>query len=258
MGRYSGILLCSDLDGTLLNSGGQVSKENAQAVRRFRAEGGVFCLATGRLPRYLLQYGDKLDFDGPMICSNGSCIYDFATDKLLYARPISGDLVPLIQYILEHGAPHIERLVIFAGLESVAFENLPMQRERILAQAKHPVHKIVMRMDREDNTLALKAALMERFGESFNFSRSWDTGLEILDPLATKGHTVRHLRGMLGGISKVVCVGDYENDITMLKMADIGCAVANAVESVKAVADRVICSNDEHAIRYLVDRLPAL
>lgn len=258
MGRYSGILLCSDLDGTLLNSDRQISEENAQAVRQFRAQGGVFCLSTGRLPRYLLQYGDKLDFDAPMICSNGSCIYDFALDKLVYACPISGDLAPLIQYILEHGAPHIERLVIFAGLESVAFENLPAQQEQIFAQAKHPVYKIVMRMDREDNTLALKAALIERFGDSFNFSRSWDTGLEILDPLATKGHTVQRLRDMLGSISKVVCVGDYENDITMLKMADIGCAVANAVEPVKAVADRIICSNDEHAIRYLVDRLPAL
>ena len=258
MGRYSGMLLCSDLDGTLLNSERQVSDENAEAIRAFRSQGGVFCLSTGRLPRYVLQYGDKLDFDGPMICSNGSCIYDFASEKILYARPIGGSLGELLPFVFEHGAAHIERMVFFTGLESVAFDNLAAERGQIFSTAEKPVYKIVMRMDTEEHTLVLKVALAERFGEAFNFSRSWDTGLEILDPLATKGHTVQRLRAILGGIDTVICVGDYENDITMLKMADIGCAVANAVDAVKAAADRIICSNDEHAIRYIVERLPNL
>ena len=218
----------------------------------------MFCLSTGRLPYYVLQYGDKLDFDGPMICSNGSCIYDFASEKILYARPIGGSLGVLLPFLLERGGAHIERMVFFTGLESVAFDDLSAERERILSTAEKPVYKMVMRMDTEEHTLALKAALVKRFGDAFNFSRSWDTGLEILDPLATKGHTVQRLRAMLGGIDTVICVGDYENDITMLKMADIGCAVANAVEAVKAVADRIICSNDEHAVRYIVERLPNL
>lgn len=63
---------------------------------------------------------------------------------------------------------------------------------------------------------------------------------------------------MVDGIEKVICVGDYENDFTMLEAADIGCAVQNAVEALKDRADRVICSNDEHAIRYIVDHLDSL
>ncbi len=44
---------------------------------------------------------------------------------------------------------------------------------------------------------------------------------------------MHRLRSMVGGIEKVVCVGDYENDFTMIEAADIGCAVQNAVESIK-------------------------
>ncbi len=257
MGKYSGILLCSDLDGTLLNSRGEVSDENAQAIRAFRAQGGTFCLSTGRLPAYLLQYSDKLDFDGLTICSNGSCIYDFASKQLVYARPIGGDIAALTAYLLEHTA-HIMRMVLFTGLDSAAFEHVSEDAARIYDTVQKPVYKIVMRIDEERNALTLKHKLKEQFGDAFNFSRSWDTGLEILDPEATKGHTVRRLRSMVGGIEKVICVGDYENDFTMLEAADIGCAVQNAVEALKDRADRVICSNDEHAIRYIVDHLDSL
>ena len=50
MGRFDGILLCSDYDGTLAGPDGKVSPENAQAIRYFTENGGLFTQATSRSP----------------------------------------------------------------------------------------------------------------------------------------------------------------------------------------------------------------
>ena len=42
MGIFEGILICTDLDGTLLNSAHRVSEENLKAIRHFEQEGGKF------------------------------------------------------------------------------------------------------------------------------------------------------------------------------------------------------------------------
>ena len=50
MGKFDGILICTDLDGTLINSSEKVSKENLDAIEYFKANGGLFTFVTGRLP----------------------------------------------------------------------------------------------------------------------------------------------------------------------------------------------------------------
>jgi hydroxymethylpyrimidine pyrophosphatase-like HAD family hydrolase len=53
----------------------------------------------------------------------------------------------------------------------------------------------------------------------------------------------------------VVAVGDYTNDLELLKEADIAVAVDNALPEVKAVADHVICSNNDDALAFLIEQL---
>ena len=57
------------------------------------------------------------------------------------------------------------------------------------------------------------------------------------------------------GASHLVCVGDYENDIPMIKAADIGYAVGNAVPPLKAVADRVTVDCRDHALAHIIGEL---
>ena len=57
------------------------------------------------------------------------------------------------------------------------------------------------------------------------------------------------------GARLTVAAGDYENDTEMLIAADIGYAVANAVPSVKAAADRITVSASESAIARIIDEL---
>ena len=53
-------------------------------------------------------------------------------------------------------------------------------------------------------------------------------------------------------INKTVAIGDFDNDVEMLKAAKLGVAVSNASRQVLDVADIVTVSNEEHALADLI------
>ena len=57
------------------------------------------------------------------------------------------------------------------------------------------------------------------------------------------------------GAHTLVCVGDYENDVTLLQAADISYAVGNAMPKLKQIADRVTVTNKEDAIAAIIAEL---
>ena len=77
--------------------------------------------------------------------------------------------------------------------------------------------------------------------------------LEIMNSDAGKGNALLWLAQQLGiDRADTISVGDTDNDQSMIEAAGLGLAVANACQPLKAVADAVICSNDEHAIAYIL------
>lgn len=54
--KYDGYMLCTDMDGTLLNTDHEISKENAEAIKHFIREGGIFTVATGRIPPAVIPF----------------------------------------------------------------------------------------------------------------------------------------------------------------------------------------------------------
>ncbi len=53
--------------------------------------------------------------------------------------------------------------------------------------------------------------------------------------------------------SKTIAIGDYDNDIAMIEAASVGVAVSNACDNLKKVADYITVSNDEHAIKKVIE-----
>ena len=76
MKKFEGLLLCTDLDGTLLNNERKVSKENREAIDYFKSEGGYFTFITGRMPYFSAQVFDIVQPNAPFGCINGGGIYD--------------------------------------------------------------------------------------------------------------------------------------------------------------------------------------
>ena len=98
MAKYDGILICTDLDGTLSDKNGIISKENAEAIRYFKANGGKFTLSTGRSAPFFM--GDNTVFtrsgleflpNVPVVTHNGASVFDFEKMEYIYSVPLPGD-----------------------------------------------------------------------------------------------------------------------------------------------------------------------
>ena len=92
----------------------------------------------------------------------------------------------------------------------------------------------------------------------FDFIRSEKTIYEILPKGASKGAALPHIaRAACVDMKRTVAVGDFDNDVSMLKAAGVGIAVENASEAAKRAADRITVSNEEHAIARIIRDLDA-
>ena len=89
MGIFDGILLCSDVDGTLVYEN-EVPKANAEAIEYFKSEGGLFTLSTGRQPSYFTEkFG--IEPNTYVIAINGTVISDAYGKEIIYDQKLSLD-----------------------------------------------------------------------------------------------------------------------------------------------------------------------
>ena len=65
MKKFDGILLISDLDGTLLKGDKSISEENIKAIEYFKSNGGIFTFITGRVPVAAVPVYEVVKVSGP-------------------------------------------------------------------------------------------------------------------------------------------------------------------------------------------------
>ena len=100
-------------------------------------------------------------------------------------------------------------------------------------------------------------------GENMYYiSRSWPTMLEINNIRATKGNAALELKHMCETRAQntpftLYGIGDYENDIELLRESDVSACPENAIESVREIADITVCSNNDGAVAGLIEYIDA-
>ncbi len=263
MGKFDGVLICTDLDGTLLRTDKTISDENREKIEYFKREGGYFTFITGRLPYYSTDAYLAVRPNAPYGCVNGGALYDGARGEYIWRSELHPSALRLVEHI-DDSFPEI-------GIELCAFDNtyfakessgtvhhrektglpnIPCDYRRFSA----PLGKILFCS--EDDALlssAMEALTAHELSSKFDFIRSEQVMLEILPKGVHKGLALQRLADHLGvDIRKTVAVGDYDNDVGMLRAAGIGVAVANSSPAALAAADYVTVSNDEHAIAAVI------
>ena len=265
MGKYSGVILFSDFDGTFFYGKTKTaSKENTDAVRYFQENGGRFTLATGRYPDILHRYADKVNgvkANAPIIAGNGCLVYDYETGRELFSACVTPELTPTLIEISK--SCDVFNSVDF--FPRSPWESINLKREdydgikAVMEQSPHKMYFHV-NLDRCDHEAALKKsdeakAIISSFvDERYEIVRASIGGIEILPRGISKGTHVRSIAARLG-CDTVVCVGDYENDTAMIKEADIGYAMGNAHPSLFEVADRIAPRCEDHAIAKIIYEL---
>lgn len=81
-------MVATDVDGTLIDNGEQVSARTKAAIDALIADGVPFVLATGRPPRWIDPVVDGLGYAPLCVCGNGAVIYDSASDRILSTRTL--------------------------------------------------------------------------------------------------------------------------------------------------------------------------
>ena len=263
MGKFDGILICTDLDGTLYKNDKTISKENKDAIEYFKREGGYFTFITGRMPYYSTDAYNAASPNVPFGCNNGGAIFDGETGEYVWATELSRSSDELIAHIEEN---FDDFGIQVCGLERTYFSKEHSTTERFRRRTgvpkllanyrdiREPVGKIIFSTDSEEKLFAIAKALREHpRGAEFDFVRSERTLFEILPKGVNKGLAIEKLVEYLGiDIKNTFAIGDYNNDIGMFYAAGFGIAVANACPEAIAAADYVTVSNEEHAIARLI------
>ena len=266
MKKFEGILLCSDLDGTLLCDNKHISKENREAIEYFKSEGGLFTFITGRPPMIAKNIYEMVKPNAPIGTFNGGGIYDFESSKFLWSIELPKEAIELVKYAVSQlpdmGVQFNTRDRIIFTHENPATvwfrEVTDITKDACdIDDINEATIKIVFCHKDPSSIERLTKVLNEHpKSKMFDFIRSEESLYELLPKGISKGNLLIKLAEILGiDPKKTVAVGDYNNDISMIKAAGIGYAVANAVTEAKAVADRITVSNLDHAIARIIEDL---
>jgi Cof subfamily protein (haloacid dehalogenase superfamily) len=96
--------------------------------------------------------------------------------------------------------------------------------------------------------------MQERFPE-LNIFRSEPYFLEIMPQDVDKAFSLAKLLEFMGLTRKqMICCGDGYNDVSMMRYAGLGVAMANAQPEVKKEADYITASNDEDGIAQVIEK----
>ena len=265
MGKFTGYLICTDCDGTLTYEAGKVSKENADAIKYFQQEGGLFTLATGRFPNHAKLFEHQITLNAPIVSLNGALLYDYQTSMPLKMWHINkNDCFELLSYVNERWqdveAYYASGLNKKGGFEGYSFNPKECDQSgkslRVFLEGMEEEPLKMLLFQNENITPIVQKDLKEKFGDRFSFDLSWKEGIEINSIECGKGIAVQYLKKHLKEhIHTTVGIGDYENDISLLRYADIGYAVENAILPLKTVADRITVKNTESAIAKIIYEL---
>ena len=117
MGKYSGVLICSDFDETLACKR-QVSEENIKAIKHFCGNGGAFTVISGRRLGFMKEYAGHIGINAPFAGLNGSYIWNFETGEHLHSVELDRTLVsPCLEYMKAH--KKMSHIVLFSVLTSI-------------------------------------------------------------------------------------------------------------------------------------------
>lgn len=266
MGKFNGVLLVSDYDDTLYGSDLSVSEENRTAIRRFIAQGGYFSVATGRAHTTFAPQleRERLPVNAPVILSNGSAVYDFAADKMLYQTFLSPDAASHLKQLAEafpdigFEAYHGEDIYVHNG-NDVTWAHLKRVgvgwTECPIADMPLPWTKAILQQTHE-RLLPVRDFLQARWSDRYEIIFSNRRLLELAAKGSTKGSAALRVAEHLGvGRSHIYCVGDNQNDIPMLAVSAIPFAPSNCAQEVKDWGAAILGSCDEHCVAQIIDIL---
>ncbi len=275
MGIFDGCLLACDVDGTLMDSG-YINPENIKKIEYFVNEGGSFSVATGRSVGAISDVLRKIKKISPSVLANGSMIFDYENSKPVSQRLIPKKDVGFLKTIIDmnyplgmeiHSGTDVYTLVRTAETDlHQIYEELPTNVVEFDYISQLPIYKAILTFANAEEKAVFKELISKQEGFCDLESNFIDTCAVI------NGMTQNYYELVPKGVSKAnalkelcevlnikegcfFCIGDFYNDLEMIKSADISAVPCTSPEEIKSCADYITVSCDDGAVAYFIDYL---
>lgn len=284
-------LIAIDLDGTLLNSYGQISEKNRNALNKAKEHNAEIIIASGRTTDSVRNIANDIGAKGYIICGNGSLIYDLQKEEIIYDKFIDKKKALQIIEICEQNSIYYniytENMVITKTLNNnVLFyyqENASKpDNKKTKINIVQDIYKYVEELE---NQHILKITISDSNSIIFNgiirklrnikdidvldvahMSRKIiKTGTEetvieyyyteITSKNVDKWYAIEYLMDKLNiQREEVMAIGDNVNDKMMIENAGCGIAMGNSAPYIKESADIVVSNNNEDGVAEAIEQ----
>ena len=285
-------LIAIDLDGTLLNSYGQISEKNKLALNNAKEKGIQIVLASGRTTDSVKSIANEIGVQNYIICGNGSLIYDLQKEEIIYDKFIEKKKALQIIDICEKNSIYYniytENMVIAKTLNNnVLFyyqenANKPDNKKTkinivqdIYEYVKNLENQNILKITISDNDVIIFNSIIRKLREVKDIDvldvehmsrKIIKTGpeeskleyyyTEITKKNVDKWYAIEFLMENLNiNSNEVLTIGDNVNDKLMIENAGCGVAMGNSAPYVKEVSNLVVANNNEDGVAEAIEKI---
>ena len=283
-------LIAIDLDGTLLNSYGQISQKNKEAIKKAQNEGKKIVLSSGRSTNSVKTFAEDLGENEYIICGNGSLIYDLKKEEIIYDKFINKNKALQIINICEQNSIYYniytEDMVIAKSLNNnVLFyhqenANKPDTKktkinlvEDIYEYVNNLKNNNILKFTISDSNNIIFNSIIKKLREIKNIDvldvahmsrKIIKSGTEeilleyyyteITSENVDKWNAIKWLAEKLKIDNKeIMAIGDNINDKMMIENAGLGVAMGNSAPYIKEIADKVVEDNNNDGVAQAIE-----
>jgi Cof subfamily protein (haloacid dehalogenase superfamily) len=270
-------MVALDLDGTALTTDRHFSPRTREAFRRAMEQGVHIVISTGRVWHSLPE--EMFDIEGLeyVITSNGATVTEMATGEHIYENRLDPDAV---EKIIATIRPWFGRdgFSVDAFVDGKAYmeerEYRDMEQngsdyrtQDYVLSTRNPIEGLLDFMeenrDRMENISLIfrhkeeQDAMYRKLEKIHNITMvsSFTNKFEIGGPTTSKADALVMLMQRLGvGRSELMACGDSINDLAMIRLAEVGVAMGNAVLGIQSAANYITDTNDEDGVAKAIEK----
>ena len=236
-------MICIDMDGTLLNSKHEVSERNKKAIKEAIEKGIVVAITTGRIFKSAKIYADLLGIETPIVASNGGFIKEQDKEEIICKSALNEN----------HAYKQTNRKAKRTEDKITILENVDV--DKAFKENEGDILKAIC--IENENIDALNRAKKElREIEGLEVVSSWSNNFEVMPNGTCKWSGIKQLAKILGiKENEIICIGDSENDLSMIQNAGFGIAMGNARKDVKEAAKYITDNNECDGVGKAIEKI---
>lgn len=277
-------LIVMDLDGTLLNSYGEVTLENRKAIQYALEKNVELVLASGRDPKTIEKLSLELGIKNYLISGNGASIYDIKEQKNIYENFIdkekalkvaqickensiffnvyttNGIITESLDYNVKvfnnenNNKPNNKKtnIEVVTDIYSYIEENEPKILKIIICDNSKIIFNNIMEKLRDVKNIEILN--VEHMSRKILRIGTEEVGVEyfyteITNENANKWSAIEYLIKLLE-ITKeeTICIGDNINDYEMVKNSGLGIAMKNSALEKEKIAKYITEDNNSNGV----------